>query len=266
MKSFKVLSIMLIPMALQACAHESASVVNAGSSHAVVEENYDKFEGFNRFSFEVNNQLDNYVLRPLAKGYRAVTTQYIRDRVNLALANLKEPMSSVNNILQGEFASGLKNIGRFAINSTLGLAGMYDVAGGGFGLEPHPSNFDMTLANWCVKDGPFIVLPIIGPTTPRAILGDAFDGLGNPVVVATYNDANTRDKILYPYFALSAVAARETNMEMLDDVKKSSVDFYATVRSAFLQNRKQINKCGVNTETESQTLDYDFDFDMDEED
>lgn len=271
----KKIAIFILPMflLLQGCAHKKVDnypientvpkYEEADKVSPIVDEHdmdYDKYESFNRFSFEINNQLDRFILRPLAVGYRTITTQYIRDRVRSALTNIKEPIYSVNNMLQGEFIAGLKNIGRFAINSTLGLAGMYDVAGGGFGLEPSPSSFDKTLANWGVKDGPYLVLPILGSTTPRALVGDTFDGLGNPVYLATYNDANIRDKIIYPYIALSAVSAREASLEFIDDFRKNSVDFYSTVRSAYIQNRKKIIKSNEG----SPVLDYDFD--MDDED
>lgn len=278
-KSKNKYTILFIPafLALQACAHNKADTYPVENtvpkyeeaenvSVESVEEKADKFESFNRFSFEFNNQLDRFILRPLAVGYRSITTKYIRDRVNSALTNIKEPVSSVNNMLQGEFSAGLKNIGRFAINTTLGLVGTYDVAAGGFSLTPAPTNFDKTLAKWCIKDGPFIVLPIFGPTTPRAFIGDTVDGLVNPVVIATYNDANYRDKILYPYAAVSAIALREASMDLIDDFKKNSVDFYATVRSAYIQNRMKINRCETSSDdTEISKPNYDFDFYMDDE-
>ena len=137
-------------------------------------------EAYNRKMFEFNYQVDKYILKPTAKGYRAITTPYIRERVNNALANIKEPISAFNHLLQGEIKESGINLSRLVINSTLGLAGMYDVAGG-WGLKPSKAGFDETLAKWCIKDGPFIVLPLLGPATPRSTVGLAVDSLTNPV-------------------------------------------------------------------------------------
>lgn len=260
---------------LQSCTHKNSeknhidnknipSNRSSDDFQALSDANDDKFEKFNRFSFELNNKLDKYILKPIAIGYRNITNQYTRDRVNSVFANMREPVSFANNVLQGDFIYGLTNIGRFSLNSTLGLAGMYDVADKGFGLAPKYSSFDDTLANYCVKDGPFLVLPLVGPTTPRAFVGRSTDGLVNPVFIATYNDANTRDKILLPYSVLLAVANRESSLDLIDGVKASSVDFYATVRSAYLQNRKKMKVCG-DVKIEENEAKFDFDMSMDDD-
>lgn len=225
--------------------------------------NEDRFESFNRAMFSFNMTLDEYFFRPVALGYRRITNQFIRDRVSYALRNIKEPAHAVNNLLQAQPVDSLTNVGRFAINTTLGLFGTFDVAGGGFGLEAKTTGFDETLSSWCVADGPYIVMPLLGGSTPRSIIGDFVDGYTNPLYVATYNDANIRDKVLYSYVAVNAISKREAAIELIDDLRKNSVDFYAAVRSAFIQNRMKMKRCG-SAETNA-VPNYDFDFDMDNE-
>ena len=173
----------------------------------------------------------------------------------------KEPISAFNHILQGEFRESGINLSRLVINTTLGLAGMYDVAGG-WGLQQSKAGFDDTLAKWCIKDGPFIVLPLFGPATPRSTVGLIVDSVTNPVYLATLNaPSGTKDKISYGYTAVSVVAFRESALDLMDDLERNSVDFYTTMRSAFLQNRQ--NKGCFNDEGNAS---YDFDFGYEEED
>ena len=113
-------------------------------------------------------------MKPLAKGYRAITTQSIRDRVRDILSNLREPLSAANHLLQADPKASAASLSRFVLNSTLGLAGAFDVAEG-WGLKKDTTGFNETFAKWCIKDGPYIVLPFLGPSTPRAATGLAFE-------------------------------------------------------------------------------------------
>lgn len=233
----------------------------ACASKGETNQQVDTFETYNRTIFKFNYRMDEYVMKPLAKGYRAVTNPFVRDRVRYALANLREPLYAVNNVLQGEPKASGVNISRFAINSTLGLAGTFDVAEG-WGLKRETATFNQTLAKWCVKDGPFIMLPFFGPSTPRAAVSMLLDTGFDPVLWAVYSDANIKDKVMYSYAAIGAISMREANLELLDDLERNSVDFYATVRSAYLQNQSKF-KC-YNDVSANQT--YDFDFGAEEED
>lgn len=227
----------------------------ACASKGETNQQVDTFESYNRVIFKFNYRMDKYILKPAAKGYRAITNQFVRDRVRYALANLREPLSAVNNVLQGEPKSGGVSLSRFAINSTLGLVGMFDVADG-WGLKRRPASFNQTFAKWCIKDGPFIMLPFFGPSTPRAAVGTAFEFAFDPVFWATYHDANIKDKVAYSYAALQAVSLREANLEFLDDLERNSVDFYATMRSAYLQNQSKFRCYNDKEGTQS----YDFEF------
>lgn len=223
-------------------------------------------ESYNRAMFNFNSAADYYVIKPVAKGYRAVTTEFIRERVRNFFDNIKEPASTINHSLQGNFAESGKSLGRFVINSTLGLLGTFDVAGG-WGLSKNKTGFDATLAKWCVPDGPFIVLPLLGPSTPRATVGLAADAVADPTYWGGYYMTFGNDLEKYSFYygltALGFVSLREQNIELLDKLTANSVDVYSTIKSAYIQNRLKIGACaGQRTES---TDSYDFDFD-DEDD
>ena len=213
--------------------------------------------------FDFNYQVDKYVLKPVAEGYRAITNQYTRDRISSAFANLKEPLYAANNLLQGNIVDSGMSLARFAVNTTLGLGGMYDVAED-WGWPKHQAGFDSTLAKWCVPDGPYLVLPIFGPSTPRAAVSLALDSAANPLYWATYQDANVKDKVMYSYTAMAGVVKRESVMELWDDLERNSVDFYAAMRSAYLQNRGNTSCFNKNNDQNSNA--YDFDFGIEDED
>lgn len=222
----------------------------------------DPFEDFNRSVFEFNYQFDKYVMKPVAKGYRAITTPFVRRRIRSALSNLREPLSAANYLLQADPKSSAISLSRFVVNSTLGLVGTFDVAEG-WGLKRDHATFNETFAKWCIKDGPYIVLPFLGPSTPRAAVGMAFEFAFDPVFWATYNDANIRDKVAYSYAALQAVSLRESAMTLTDDLERNSVDFYAATRSSYLQYQSKLrcfNDVSDGTEV------YDFDFGIEDED
>ena len=148
MINIKKISIVALLMMTTACASNSYR----SDSEA------DPFEGFNRAVFNFNDSVYENVFFPTARGYRKITTPFIRERINSFIANIDEPISAVNHMLQLEPLPALKNIARVVINTTLGLCGMFDVAQG-WGIEPDVGTFNQTLASWCVADGPYVVVP-----------------------------------------------------------------------------------------------------------
>ena len=213
-------------------------------------------ETYNRAVYKFNNQFYKYVMKPVAKGYRNITNKTAREHIGNAFANVKEPIYAANHLLQGEILESGKDLARFAINTTLGLAGTYDVAGKGWNLPKNKTGFDNTLEAWGVADGPFVMLPFVGPSTPRATAGLVADSFANPVYLATVNDANIHDKIYYPYVAANAVVVYESSMDILDDLERNSVDPYEAMKSAYLQNRTgKVSDDSVS-----------YDFGMDDED
>lgn len=233
----------------------------AGSQNSSSPESVDTFESYNRAMFKLNYRLDKYVMKPVAQGYRKITNKFVRERVNSALANIREPLSAGNFLLQGNPKASGKSVSRFVLNSTLGLGGMFDVAEG-WGLQREVTTFNETFAKWCIKDGPFIVLPFLGPSTPRAATGMFLGFVLDPVYWASKNDANYHDKVTYGYAGITAIAMRESSLELLDDLERNSVDFYATMRSAYLQNQSKL-RCFNDTSSDNT---YDFDFGVEEED
>ena len=242
---------LLLNIALASTASASETNFDSNDENIVLEK-------FNRGMFQFNYYLDKGILKPVAKGYRAITTKGIRDRINSASSNLTEPLSFVNHLLQGNIKSAGINLGRFTINSTLGLAGFIDVAEH-WGMEKNYTNFDRTLAHYCVSDGPYIVLPFIGPGTPRSFTGVTVDGFASPFYQITQNSSNddVKNNLYYGVEGLRLIALREANLELIDDIEKNSVDYYSSMRSSYLQHRTKFNKCHNK---EEETPSYDFDF------
>ncbi len=205
----------------------------------------DPWEGFNRKMFAFNDSLDRNIMTPAAKGYRAVTHKKQRKGVRNFLANLKTPVILVNDLLQGEFGRAGDTLGRFVINSTVGFGGMGDPAER-MGIAQHSEDFGQTLAVWGVGSGPYLVLPFMGPSTLR-------DGFGSGVDMAT-NPAFwlTTDPAMYYRFStagVGVVSAREPLIEPLDGIRTDSLDYYASIRSFYLQSRKrEINNGRTNFE------------------
>ena len=229
--------------------------------------NDDALETYNRAMFEFNLKLDEYVTKPLAKGYRAITTKFIRERVGNFFNNLREPASMINHSLQGNCAESVKSAGRFVINSSLGLLGTFDVATG-WNIQKNKTGFDKTLAGWCVPDGPFVVLPFFGPSTPRAATGLAADAVADPLYWSNqyinFGQDWKRYSFIYGLTALGFISVREENLELVDNLTANAVDAYSMVKSAYVQNRLKIGSCKSNDE-QSQSASYDFDFDEDDD-
>ena len=217
-------------------------------------------ESYNRAMFDFNNYFYHYLLMPVARGYRNITTPSVRRSVRNSLDNIREPVSIGNFLLQGNVKDSAITVGRFLINSTLGLFGLFDVADG-WGLKKKTTGFDETFAKWCIPDGPYLILPFIGSATPRSTVGMGLGFVFDPVYWATRHDANVSDKATYAYAALQAITIMEANMDFLNDLERNSVDYYTAVRSAYLQNRKNMG-CASSDDVVNATASYDFDFDI----
>ena len=233
------------------------------TSNGVNEENA-TLESYNHAMFKFNNVVEKGVIRPVAKGYRKVTNEYIRQRVTNFFYNINEPIAMANHLLQGEFHDSGENLARFMINTTIGGLGLYDVAAKA-GLEKKTTGFDETMATWCVPDGPYIILPILGPSTPRAATGWVVDGYSAPAYWAVNKSGD--DEAMLAYYGANVLKYLNTyaeNVNLLESMEKGSVDYYETMKSAYLQNRGKLKTCGKKTAEVAP--DYDFDMDMDEED
>lgn len=195
----------------------------------------DPLEAYNRGMFAVNEAVDTVLIRPVALGYRYVTPDGIRWRIGNISDNLYEPISMINAFLQGDFTQGMTNFWRFVINSTIGLGGMHDVAATA-GLAPRQEDFGQTLAVWGVGSGPYIVLPILGPSNLRDTGGKIADWFMDPVTYALKSDHGT-DWTLYGVRAGQALVERERLLDPIDDIYSSSLDPYASFKSIYEQYR-----------------------------
>ena len=202
-----------------------------GGSGGVPDTVYDPIEPFNRAVFFVNDQFDTYLLRPLAFAYGWVTPEPVRLAVRRAFLNLGSPARFANDLLQLEVEDAGETGARFLINSSIGVAGLVDVAEN-IGLPHHPSDFGQTLHSYGAGAGPYIMVPLLGPTTLR-------DGAGR--IVDTVFDPFTYMLDDWPEgLALGAGAGlvkREELFVVLDDVKLNSVDYYAGIRALYYQDR-----------------------------
>lgn len=215
----------------------------------------DPWEGVNRNVHEFNEVMDTYVARPVAKGYRFILPQFVRTGVGNFFSNLGEVPTTVNDLLQAKPGDALKSSGRFVINSTLGIAGLFDVASW-MGIEEHSEDLGQTLAVWGVGSGPYVVLPFLGPSTLRDSLSIYPNYQLNPIEHAPLTDEET-----YGVIALDLVHRRHN---LLDKESLVSGDKYIFYREAYLQNRNYEIKDGAVEDRFDAGFD-DFD-DMDLED
>lgn len=190
---------------------------------------YDPWEGFNRGMFSVHETVDQAVLEPVARGYRAVTPQPVRSTVRNFLRNLRSPVTLANDLLQGNADRAGTTMARLAVNSTFGVLGLFDPATG-MGFERHEEDFGQTLAVWGVRAGPYIFVPLMGPTTLRDGAGRILDMAFDPFTWVggdDFNDARIARA------AITAVSARESVIETIDDIRRDALDPYATIRTSY---------------------------------
>jgi phospholipid-binding lipoprotein MlaA len=191
----------------------------------------DRWEKFNRGVYKVNDTVDRAALKPTAKGYKKVTPGFIRAAVGNFFSNLDYPATIVNQFLQGKGVTGLKDTGRFLLNTTLGVAGIFDVATP-IGLEAHDEDFGQTLAVWGVNSGPFLTLPLFGPSTLRDAPSRFFDYFLDPL---THTDIPWEAE--WGQRVLDVVHTR-AELLTLDPTLERAFDPYAFIRDAWLQRRE----------------------------
>jgi len=214
----------------------------------------DCFESVNRGIFAFNQGMDKVIFKPLAKGYRKLP-QPVRSGTSNALNNLQSLVTIPNNILQGQIKDASINSLRLIINSTLGIAGIFDVASY-YGLEKRDKeDYGQTLGALGVGEGCYFVLPVLGPTTVRDSIGSLANVVGGDAWynVTVANDTRYFNEADY-YFSrvLSGVDFRAKNLESFDSLENTSIDLYASIRSLYLQDRqRKIKNIDETTETMS---------------
>lgn len=225
---------------------------------AYYQETGDPLEPLNRAVFQFNEAADKVFLRPAAIGYRTVVPKGVRVGIRNFLDHIQSPLTIMNALLQGEGERARDTFGRFLTNTILGLGGLIDVASDA-GIPKYHEDFGQTLAVWGVEPGPYLVLPLIGPSNFRDGIGYGVDTIVDPA------GRYIRDEYGWEGSAVrgtvNAIDWRANNLEAIDELRKSSLDFYATVRSAYRQRRQHEIRNGRQTEDDSAGATEMIDFD-----
>ena len=202
---------------------------------AAFKANNDPLEPLNRKTFAFNMALDRAVFKPIAKTYVRVIPAAGRTGIRNFLGNLHEPVVLANNLLQGEFRRAGATASRFLVNSTVGLAGVLDLAGPR-GLPNQTGDFGQTLYVWGLPEGPYLMLPVVGPSSPRDGIGTGADVFIDPWIYLT-SQIEYQTSIAVSRAVLSGIDLRARNIDSLDEIEREAVDFYASIRSLYRQNR-----------------------------
>jgi phospholipid-binding lipoprotein MlaA len=211
---------LLAPIAFAALASGCATTGNS-----------DPWEGMNRKSHAFNEALDAAVLKPAAKGYVAVVPGFAREGVNNFFDNIEDVGTGLNNFLQGKPKEGFSDLGRFVVNTVLGVAGLWDIASP-LGLEKHSEDFGQTLGVWGVQPGPYLVIPFLGPSTAR----DAPARFADPAWY--YSEALNPERLYWSLWGLEKVRTRSNLIKAESILEQAALDKYTFIRDAWLQRRR----------------------------
>ena len=191
----------------------------------------DPWEGLNRKTFAFNDAVDKAVLKPLAQGYEKVVPELARRGIGNFFDNIEDVATSLNNILQGKPQEGINDAGRFVVNTTMGLFGLFDVASQ-LGVEKHYEDFGQTLGWWGVGPGPYFVIPFLGPSTVRDAPAKAVDPSWY------YSRAVDNTTLYWSLWALDKVRTRASLLKAEGVVDEAALDRYTFIRDAWLQRRQ----------------------------
>ena len=191
----------------------------------------DPLEPMNRAIYSFNDGFDDAIATPVAKAYRSVLHAEIRNRISNFWSNIGDVFIGVNNILQGKFQDGIEDWARVAFNSTIGLAGIHDVASD-MGLEKHDEDFGQTFGRWGVGSGPYLVIPFLGPSTLRDGTGLALDFYADPM--NEFSPSEVRD----PLWVVRLINRRADLLDASSLLEQAALDRYIFLRDAYLQRRR----------------------------
>ncbi|MBS0185553.1 MAG: VacJ family lipoprotein [Proteobacteria bacterium] len=198
-------------------------------------EPYDPLEPFNRVVFEFNRVLEGLLFNPLVHIYRGVVPPFLQKRIHCVLNNLATPVYFLNDVLQFKFERACESLTRFIINTTFGILGIFDVASE-LDIHPHTEDLGQTFATWGVDPGPYLVLPILGPTDLRGLIGMVGDFFADPFnYYAIHHDHRTLMDIR---FAATYADERSQVLTMVENLEATSVDYYAALRSLYWQHKR----------------------------
>jgi len=226
--------LLVVTLTLAGCATPSN---NPQAEAAEAEDFNDPLEDTNRAIFDFNQVVDRNVLVPVAKAYRTVLPDPVRDSLRDFLRNLREPLIFANDALQGEFERAGQTFARFTLNSTLGVGGLIDVAGRWGELPYHEDDLGLTFGVWGIPEGPYLVVPVLGPSTPRDLGGQVAEGFGDPFNRLVTGNPYTLYWIPFVRGGVAGIDQRSRYIETLADIERTSLDYYATIRSLYRQRR-----------------------------
>jgi len=221
------------PLATNPAAQSAASAQTPpGENNQVYS---DPLSGFNEPMFNFNLKLDDWVLRPVASGYATIAPQPVRESVGRFLDNVRVIPRFANNLFQLKFAEAGGEVARFGINSTVGIAGLFDPADAWFGLKEHPNDFGLTIRYYGIPTGPYVMLPFLGPSTVGDTVGMVADSAMNPMSYLLpwwiTLSADTGQDVIY------AVNYRSLHMNQFEEADRFAIDLYGAVQDAYLQTR-----------------------------
>jgi len=226
-------------LALGACA---STPPTDPAARAAWEEKNDPYEEWNRRVFAFNMKVDRNIGRPVARGYRRAVPPFVRDRIRNVSDHIASPVTFINDILQGKGDRAAETGVRFFVNTVAGMGGLFDVAGQ-YGLRGHKEDFGQTLAVWGFREGPYLMLPLLGPSNRRDLVGLIVDNFSNPIDYGVRT--STAARIV---FGLQGAAGGLDNYARLQptliSLERNSIDFYAAMRSLYRQNRESEIKDG----------------------
>jgi len=243
-RNVQIVPVILISAIVGACAGPTSI---ANSVNAVEHSKSDPWEPLNRGIYTFNHGVDKATLKPVAKGYRKVLPVFVRRGVRNFFANLRTPLTIVNQALQGKGRAALSDTGRLLLNSTVGIGGLFDPATSA-GLEEHNEDFGQTLATWGVPDGPFVMIPLLGPRTLRDAVTIPLNLFSHPLY--HYENTSVKDKL----WGLAAINVR-ARLLAADTLLEDSFDPYMTIRDAYQQNRQYLIYDGEPPEDYDEYLD-----------
>lgn len=225
MRTIRLSAALLLSMIVAGCAAAKDGEFDPQSN--------DPYEGMNRSIFDLNQKLDNNVAIPVAKFYNSAVPDPAKNGVHNFLVNLNLPITLGNDVLQGRMVRAGQTLGRLGVNTTVGVGGLFDVATN-MGIPNHTEDFGITLGKYGAGEGPYLVLPFIGPAPPRDLAGRVVDTFLDPFTYIGF-----RDKIYWSIGrgALGVIDDRARNLDTVADIERTSVDYYSSVRSFYRQYR-----------------------------
>ena len=221
----------------------------ATSDPAALAQN-DPYEPMNRAMFRVNASIDNAVAKPVAKFYNHAVPGFARDTVHNFLTNLDKPVTFANDVLQGEGDRAWQTLTRFTVNSTIGIGGLFDIATK-VGIPDHSEDFGQTLGTWGAGEGPYLVIPFLGPDPPRDLAGYVADIFMDPTTYIRYHGSDTWNAVRA---GVDVLDLRARNVDTVDQIERTSIDFYATTRSLYRQYRNSEIRNGAPDPQDSPDL------------